>query len=77
MIGLASPEEEAKTLIDRVRAFLFKGSVENGGLPYEALKVHYFYAIHRNQTYLAILYTSIFAHHTYLLCSCGRFSLIF
>jgi hypothetical protein len=39
--GIASPEEEASTLLERVRAFLFKGSIEEGQLPYEALKVDY------------------------------------
>jgi hypothetical protein len=39
MKGFASPAEEAKTMMDRVRAILFKGTVEDGRLPYEALKV--------------------------------------
>jgi hypothetical protein len=29
--------------MDRVRAFLFKGSVEDGRLPYDDLKVHYIF----------------------------------
>jgi hypothetical protein len=70
MKGFASPAEEAKTLMDRVRAILFKGTVEDGRLPYEALKVfYYFCSYYSNQLYLSILYVSIFAYHAYLSCS--------
>jgi hypothetical protein len=38
-----SVEEEAVMLMDRVRAFQFKGNIEDGRLPYEALKVNCIY----------------------------------
>lgn len=38
-----SVEEEAVMLMDRVRAFLFKGNIEDGRLPYEAPKVNCIY----------------------------------
>jgi hypothetical protein len=40
IIGLASPDEEAVMLIDRVHAFFFKGELD------EMLKVRYIYTYH-------------------------------
>jgi hypothetical protein len=39
MKGFESPAKEARSLLERVRTFLFKRSVEEGQLPYEDLKV--------------------------------------